>query len=66
MSSRIKSEEFSILEPMELVTFAEKKRIYDFLDNNYNKFLIAKNYTSRERGDLPVLFRLIKDYFETN
>lgn len=28
------------------------------------KFLIAKNYTSRERGELPELFEIIKTYFD--
>ncbi|RTZ53077.1 hypothetical protein EKO25_25330 [Bacillus sp. SAJ1] len=64
--SRIKDEEFSILEPQELVTFEEKKKIFKFLDNHYNKFLIAKNYTTKERGELPVLFKAIKSFLESN
>ncbi|AKE25860.1 MULTISPECIES: AAA family ATPase [Bacillus] len=63
-SSRVKNEEFSILEPKELVPYNEKKRIFNFLDDHYNKFLIAKQYTSKERGELPVLFNLIKKYIE--
>ncbi|PFG05246.1 AAA family ATPase [Bacillus sp. es.034] len=64
ISSRIKPEELSILEPTELVPFDEKKQIFDFLDDHYNKFLIAKKYTSQERGELPELFVLIKKYLE--
>lgn len=61
--SRIKNEEFSILKPKELVDFQDKKLIYNFLDDHYNKFLIAKNYTSREQVEIPPLFKIIKDYF---
>ncbi|KOP31161.1 hypothetical protein ADM98_01765 [Exiguobacterium sp. BMC-KP] len=62
-SSRVKSEKFSILEPKELVKFEEKKNIYDYLDDHHNKFLIAKNYSQRSRGDLPGLFKLIQEFF---
>lgn len=64
ISSRIKSEEFSILKPKEFVEFCEKKEIYNFLEDHHNKFLIAKNYTSKEKEDLPLLFKLIKEYFQ--
>lgn len=63
-SSRVKGEEYSILEPIELVHYYDKKRIFEFLDNHYNKYLIAKNYTAKERGDLPELFNIIKKYIE--
>lgn len=64
VSSRVKSEEYSILEPTELVSIEDKKKIYNFLDDHHNKFLIAKQYTSKERGELPELFKIIKDFFE--
>ncbi|AHK51303.1 hypothetical protein AJ82_20920 [Bacillus velezensis TrigoCor1448] len=62
--SRVKGEQSSILEPLELVTSEEKKRIYNFLDNHHNKFLIAKNYTAKELLELPDLFKAIKTFFE--
>ena len=64
--SRVKDEEFSILKPKELVEFNDKKKIYSFLDNHHNKFLIAKNYTSKESEEIPLLFKLIKEYFQEN
>ncbi|MGG0825154.1 AAA family ATPase [Paenibacillus turicensis] len=63
-SSRVKSEEQSILEPIELIPIEDKRKIYIFLDDHYNKFLIAKKYTSLEKGETPELFEIIKEYFE--
>lgn len=64
--SRINNEEFSILKPKELVDFKDKRLIYDFLDDHHNKFLIEKNYTSKEKNEIPPLFRVIKEYFSEN
>lgn len=64
--SRIKDEGSSVLKPKELVEYKDKEKIYAFLDNHHNKFLIAKNYTSKEKGEIPLLFKLIKEYFQEN
>lgn len=64
--SRVKDEEHSIFKPKELVEFTDKKKIYKFLDNPHNKFLIAKNYTSRNKEEIPLLFKLINQYFQEN
>ncbi|MGI2294359.1 ATP-dependent nuclease [Paenibacillus sp. GXUN7292] len=65
--SRIKNEENSILEPLELIKYEDKKPLFDFLDDHHTKYLIAQNYTGREMEQQPLLFTLISQYFnETN
>ncbi|MFD0960223.1 ATP-dependent endonuclease [Paenibacillus chungangensis] len=61
--SRIKNEKDSILEPLELIKYEDKKTLFDFLDDHHIKYIIAQNYTSREIEERPLLFTLISQYF---
>lgn len=69
-ASFIKGEEQSIIKPIDIKGYQQKKLIYEFIEDYRNKYLLAQQYIKEaqkkenEDIEIPQLFKLIRDFFE--